>query len=167
MSELFHTLGINVKSLGFQILNFAILVVVLRLVAYKPLLKMLRERRERIEYGLKGADEADKRLAEIDEVKDKKLKEADQKAVAIVADAENTAKKRSNEIVTDAQSKAGNILEEAGVVAKQKADAEMDAVYAAAGELVRSAIERTCELDPSAIDQQLIDSAIKDINQQA
>jgi len=167
MSELFHTLGINIKSLGFQILNFTILVVVLRLTAYKPLLKLLRERRERIEHGLKGAQEADRRLAEVDKVKETKLAEADQKAVAIVSEAEDTAKKRGNEIVTDAQNKAGNVLEEAGIVAKQKTEAEMDAVHAAASEFVRSAIERTCELDQSAIDQQLIDSAIKEVKQQA
>jgi len=80
MGELFHTLGINIKSLGFQILNFAILVIVLRFTAYKPLLKLMKARRERIEFGLKGAEEADKRLAEIDQVKEQKLKEADEKA---------------------------------------------------------------------------------------
>ena len=35
-------------TLVAQMLNFLILVVVLRLVAYKPIVKMLKEREERI-----------------------------------------------------------------------------------------------------------------------
>lgn len=50
-------------TLVAQMLNFLILVVVLRLVAYKPIVKMLKEREERIAGSIKKAD-ADKAEAE-------------------------------------------------------------------------------------------------------
>jgi len=167
MSELFSALGIDGKLLIAQLVNFLVLLVILRLVAFRPLVKLLKERRERIEFGLKGAEEADKRLAEIDEVRDTKLKEADQKALGIVGEAEDTAKKRGHEIVNEAEGKADAVLAEAQVVAKQKGEAELEAVHKKANEFVRSAIEKTCELDPKAIDEQLIEKAVKEVKQQA
>ena len=50
-------------TLVAQMLNFLILVVVLRLVAYKPIVKMLQEREERIAGSIQKAD-ADKAEAE-------------------------------------------------------------------------------------------------------
>lgn len=50
-------------TLVAQMLNFLILVVVLRLVAYKPIVKMLKEREERIAGSIQKAD-ADKAEAE-------------------------------------------------------------------------------------------------------
>ncbi len=48
MQEIIHSLGIEWKILIAQIVNFAILFFVLRYFAYRPLLKVLRERREGI-----------------------------------------------------------------------------------------------------------------------
>lgn len=50
-------------TLVAQMLNFLILVVVLRLVAYKPIVKMLKDREERIAGSIQKAD-ADKAEAE-------------------------------------------------------------------------------------------------------
>lgn len=49
-------LGINVPVLIAQIVNFTFLLVVLRLFIYKPVLKMLDERREKIREGLSAAE---------------------------------------------------------------------------------------------------------------
>src|SRR3990167_10277133 len=50
-------IGIDGKALLFQIINFAILLVILRSVAYKPILKALERRRKTIENSLKQAKE--------------------------------------------------------------------------------------------------------------
>lgn len=47
MSELFHTLGIDWRLLGAQVLNFAILAVLLTRFLYRPMVKLLDERREK------------------------------------------------------------------------------------------------------------------------
>ena len=44
-------------TLVAQMLNFLILVVILRLVAYKPIVRMLKEREDRIAGSIKKADD--------------------------------------------------------------------------------------------------------------
>jgi len=61
MSALFTQLGINWKLLLAQGINFGLLLVVLAKFVYRPLLKLMKEQREKIEFGLKGAEEAAKR----------------------------------------------------------------------------------------------------------
>jgi F-type H+-transporting ATPase subunit b len=50
-----EALGINLGYLFVQILNFAIIFVVLRVWVYKPILGLLERRRERIAQGLEDA----------------------------------------------------------------------------------------------------------------
>ena len=56
MGQAIDALGINLPQLIAQIVNFSILVVVLRMVLYKPVLKMLDERKEKIAAGLNAAE---------------------------------------------------------------------------------------------------------------
>ena len=49
-------LGIDLRLLISYIINFAILVILLRVLVYGRVLNMLRERRERISEGLAEAD---------------------------------------------------------------------------------------------------------------
>ena len=51
-------LGFNLPALVAQLINFVLLLVIFRLLLYKPLLKMLDERKQRIQEGLEACDEA-------------------------------------------------------------------------------------------------------------
>ncbi len=51
-----EALGIDIKFIISYIINFAILLILLRLLAYDRVLNMLRERRERISQGLAEAE---------------------------------------------------------------------------------------------------------------
>ncbi|WP_303104180.1 F0F1 ATP synthase subunit B [uncultured Mitsuokella sp.] len=80
-----------------QILNFLILVGILRAFAYKPVVRMLKARQDRIQESLNKADadvaEADKLLAEYKA----KLAEANAKAETIVMNAEKRASEEREE----------------------------------------------------------------------
>ncbi len=52
------SLGVNAELFLAQLLNFSILLLVLWRFAYKPLLKIMDARTEKIEAGLKNAEEA-------------------------------------------------------------------------------------------------------------
>lgn len=56
--EAFDALGINLPQLLAQVVNFIVLLVILRLTLYKPILRMLDERRQRIAEGLNAAETA-------------------------------------------------------------------------------------------------------------
>ena len=72
--EQLAALGINLGFLVSQIINFIILMALLNFVAYKPLLNMLEQRRERIRKGLEDARAAEERLANA-EAEAQKLRE--------------------------------------------------------------------------------------------
>ncbi len=163
MSELFQTLGINGKLLIGQLLNFLIVLVILTVAVYKPLLAAMRKRRERIEYGLKGADEAEKQLAGIEVSRQEKMKEADAQAMILMQETEKSGKRRFDEIVHGAQEKADYLLKEAAVLSKRKEQEEMERVMAEAQGIIKEALIKTVELDPKQVDEKLIAKAIYEI----
>ena len=59
MGDLISQLGIDAKLLIAQVINFVVLLVVLYAFAYKPILKMLHKRTEKIEAGSKNAEKVE------------------------------------------------------------------------------------------------------------
>jgi F-type H+-transporting ATPase subunit b len=164
MSELLSQLGIDGKLLLAQGANFLIVLGALTFLAYRPLVKILEERRKKIEFGLKGAEEAERRLSEIDKVKIEKLKQADEEALLMIRGAEGKAIVRSQEIIKGAESKAGAVLEEAVRIAEQKKLEEFKALSKEAKEIIKKALVKTVELDPTHIDEKLIARAVERVN---
>ena len=112
MSELFHQFGVNWQLLGAQMVNFAILLLVLKKFAYGPLLSMLHERRKRIAEGLEAAEASQKRLAEADAQKASILADARKESLGIVQQGEQLAKERVRFMLDGGQKHAGDIVEE-------------------------------------------------------
>ena len=163
MSELLQTLGINGKLLIAQLVNFLIVLLILRWAVYKPLLEAMRKRRERIEFGIKGAEEADRRLAEVDVESQDRLRKADVAALEVVKDGEDMGKKRFAEIVHGAESKADHLLKEAAALSKRKEQEEMARLMTEAQGIIKAALIKTVELDPKHVDEKLIAQAIHEI----
>ena len=160
MDSLFTQLGINGKLLLAQGLNFLVVLSVLTVFVYKPLIKLTEERRKKIELGLRGAEEVEKRLVEADAAKEERIREADITALKIVSAAENDAKKRSEIIVAAAENKAESVVKEAAEVADRRKEEELRRLYGIAGALVKDAIARTVELEPGQIDEKLVNQAV-------
>src|SRR3989338_5782020 len=139
MSELVSQLGIDWKLLLAQGVNFLILLVVLTKFVYKPLMKMVEERRKRIEFG----------------------KKADTQAVAIISEAEKNAQKKAQEIATQADKKAQQTLKEIMLIAERKEKEQMNKVEEEAKKLVKEAIIRTVQLKPEQVDEKLIEEAVR------
>lgn len=163
MSELFNTLGIDGKLLLAQLINFLILLVILRLTVYKPLLAMMQKRRERIEFGLKGADEAERQLARIEQERQAKLKDADERALALMRETEQQGKKRFGEIVHGAEEKADYLLKEAAATANRRKQEEMERLMREAQSVIKEALLKTVELDPKHVDEKLIQQALHEV----
>ena len=163
MSELFSQLGIEPKLLLAQGVNFAILLFVLTKFVYKPLMKMVEERRNKIELGVKGGEMAEGIIKKAEEQKTGIIKEADTKAVSIISEAEKNAQKKAADIALQADKKAQQALREAMLLAERKEKEAMDKVSIEAGRLVREALIKTVELKPEQIDDRLIEEAVKGI----
>jgi F-type H+-transporting ATPase subunit b len=98
MGQAVEALGLNLPQLIAQVVNFFVLLFVLRLVAYKPILKMLDERKQKIAEGLNAAEIARAEAAA---------------AQANIQEQLDVARKDGQEIVANAQAIATRIQTDA------------------------------------------------------
>lgn len=74
--EILNQFGINPLLLAAQVVNFGILLLILKKFLFKPILKVLEERKSRIEGSLKNAEEIEIKLARTNEKIDQMLSQA-------------------------------------------------------------------------------------------
>lgn len=113
--DILNQFGINPILLLAQIVNFALLLFILKKFLYKPILHVLEQRKKKIEESLKNAEEIEKKLAQI----------AGRESAAILAAAGEGEKmikeagQESSRIIEDANKSAERILAKAAGTAKQ------------------------------------------------
>ena len=91
MDKAVEALGLNLPQLIAQVVNFFVLLFILRLVAYKPILKMLDERKQKIAEGLNAAEIARAEAASAQANIQAQLDTARREGQEIVAGAQNIA----------------------------------------------------------------------------
>ena len=101
-----QALGINLGYLIVQILNFAILFVVLRAWVYKPIVGMLEKRRQAIEQGLEDAKVAAEARANAEKAAEDILAEARKEASRLVRAATERAEQAAAEVKAQAEHEA-------------------------------------------------------------
>ena len=106
-------LGINVPLLVAQVINFFIVLVVLRLFLYKPVLAMLDSRAQRVREGLDAAEQSKDQAAEAETEVAKQLDEARRQGQAMTAQAQETANRIQEEARAQARREAEALLERA------------------------------------------------------
>jgi len=119
-------LGINLTLLVAQIFNFLILFAILGAVAYKPMIKFLDGRREKIAKGLEDARRAEERLANIEKDYQTRMDAARADAQKMVAEMTANAEKNSAAIVAKADEDAAKIR----ATAQEEAEAERNKALA-------------------------------------
>jgi F-type H+-transporting ATPase subunit b len=122
LAEALDALGINLPQLIAQIVNFTILLIVLKLVLYKPILKMLDERKQRIAEGLNAAEIARAEATEAQANIEAQLVQARQQGQEVVAGAQQIA----DRIQADAREQANRDREVALERARSEINLERD-----------------------------------------
>jgi len=84
-------LGISLSGLVAQFINFILLLLLLRAVAYKPILRMLDERSARIRESMERADELKRQAARTEQEFAKRLDDARRESQDIIGQAEKIA----------------------------------------------------------------------------
>ncbi|MBI5140378.1 MAG: ATP synthase F0 subunit B [Candidatus Vogelbacteria bacterium] len=154
-------MGINGKLLLAQGINFFIVFIVLRVFVYRPLLQMMKARREKIEKGLLDAKEAEEKLLESEIVKQRKIEEGEKRASIIVEEAGNIAKKHAKSILADAVLESRSIVSKAGKIGAKKIEAELLAFENRAKEIIVEALSSAVALSPESIDEKLTEDALR------
>jgi F-type H+-transporting ATPase subunit b len=164
------SLGINLPVLIAQLVNFTILLVVLRLVAWGPLVKMLDERRERIAESLSAADQARASVAESERQVQEQVEAARRDAQGLIAQSQEIASR----IQADARAQAQADAETTMVRARSEIQLERDTAIAdlrrefadmtisAAEKVIKSSLDRNAHR--KLIDDALAESSFREKN---
>ena len=103
-------LGINLPGLIAQLIGFAILLGVMRMIAYKPVLRMMDQRSQRIREGLEAADKMKEQAAQADVTVQKRLEEARQEGQALIGQAQQIANRLQEDARQQAQAEGESLL---------------------------------------------------------
>lgn len=159
MNEFLSQFGIDWKLFISQLVNFFLLLIVLRLFVYKPVLSVMKKRRQKIEEGLMKAEEASVRLKEVDQIAKNKIKETEKECVSLLGKTEIKKKELEAEIFAKAKKKEEELLKKAEAMAEARRKETYQELQKEAAELIKSAISKTVDLKPEQIDQALIKKA--------
>ena len=163
MNEFFNQFGIDWKLFLSQLVNFALILIILRLFVYKPVLKIIKERNKKIKEGLDKAEEAGVRLKEIDNIGKVKIKEAENTSMNIIKDTEKRAKALEQELQKKSEENQIQTQKDLEANYKRQQEQAKNLVLKNAIELVKKTIIKTVELKPEAIDEALIKKAIAEV----
>lgn len=167
MEDFIHKFGIDGRLILSQAVNFLALFVILRIVAYRPLIELLNKRKARIQEGLTRADEADRRLGEIEKIKAEELRKAEVRAEDFFKATESRAREYETQTRAAAHVKAEAVIHEAErLIQAKKEEARMEMEREAVS-LVKAALLKTVTLSPKAVHDTLIQEAIASLQKQS
>jgi F-type H+-transporting ATPase subunit b len=121
MQQLLSAFGINGSLLIAQAVNFAVLMVALWYFLYRPVMKVIETRREKIAQGVADAEAAAVKLSHADAEASSRVHGAETEAEAIVASAREEAGSEKNRIMRDAEARAQDVAADADARAKETA----------------------------------------------
>jgi F-type H+-transporting ATPase subunit b len=117
-------LGINVSVLLTQIVTFIILLVLLRLFAYKPIMRMMDERSRRIKESMEQAESVKQSSVHAGEQVKKQLEEASREGQERIARAVKAGEDVKQKAQADARREAEVLIERArGEIRQERDDA--------------------------------------------
>lgn len=163
--EILNQFGINPLLLAAQAVNFLVLLFILKKLLYKPILKVLEERKQRIEQSLKNAEEIEIQLQKTKEKSEEIIARTLKEAQKIM----NQTNEAAAEILNGANKQAEQILmkanEEGKKIIKLQEQVLMNQVRENAGRLVALTFEKVTGIKVTKEDQKrIIEKEVKNIS---
>jgi len=136
------TLGINLKLFIAQLINFAVILLVLWRWAYRPLLRIMHERQKTIAEGLDNAKKIETRLEETEQEYRTKINAAKKEAIAIIEQGKTDAAARAATMKKKAEEDMQALLASARAHINAEKDASLRAVREHAAALITETVRR-------------------------
>lgn len=157
--------GVQPILLAAQVVNFFILLFILKKFLYKPILKVLEKRKETIAQSLKQAQEIELKLAKTEEEREKVLAKAADEARKIV----DEAIKSSNQLALEARQKTQADIEIMLKKSEQQQRLEREKMHqeirGELADLVALALQKVTGKVLTKKDQkELIEKSVKELN---
>ena len=156
-------LGINVPTLTAQIVNFAILLGLLYLVAYRPLMRMLDERSRRIKESMEQTELIKEQAAKAEQETAKRIAAANKEGLEIITQAVKTGEEVRQKAQGVARKEAGTLITKAQVEIQRERDEAISELRKEFADLTILAAEKIIDrsLDKEA-HRELIDQVLKE-----
>ncbi|MFA5133640.1 MAG: F0F1 ATP synthase subunit B [Patescibacteria group bacterium] len=161
--ELLTKLGIDWKLLIAQIVNFLVLMGVLYKFLYKPVLKMLDDRKEKIDQSLKHAEEIEKNLFKSEADKAKVLQEARNEAGKVIAEAKQMSERIREDLENKAKIESASILEQGKKQLALEKEAMFKEIKAEVADMVKAATEKILMNTDENADKKVIGKTLERI----
>ncbi len=154
-------LGFNLPGLVAQLVNFLILLIVLRLFLYRPVLRILDQRRERIQEGLSRAEQAAEQASASEDEARRVMERARAEGREAVQASQEAAGRLRQELEDRARQDAEQIIVRARQEVQAERDRAIQQLHQEFADLTITAAERVIgqSLDRSA-HQRLIDEVL-------
>lgn len=142
MTELIHQLGIDWKLLLAQVVNFLILLFLLKKFLYRPIIELLTKRRKAIEESQANVERIARELSGIEAQKTAEIEKARKEADAIMQEAKKHATARQAEMLKEAEARIEKLLAEAKKRTEEERLKMMDEIRDEVSDLVFLATEK-------------------------
>ncbi|MCI0800156.1 MAG: F0F1 ATP synthase subunit B, partial [Chloroflexi bacterium] len=143
-------LGINLPSLIAYLVNFGVLLGILFLFAYKPLLRVIDQRADRIRESLEAADAARREADSSREAIEQQINEARREGQRLLDQAREASDRFRGDEMDRARQEAESFVERARSDIQRERDVAIQEVRSSFGDLAITAAERVIRrsLDP-------------------
>jgi len=154
LSKAFDALGLNIGTLLAFIINFGILLFLLKQFLYGPVLKMLDERRQRIQEALAAADRAAESARESETRVQEQIRQGQIQAQEIVANAQQIAQRIQDDATRQGQERQQQLVTQAQATIRQESEAARadlrrefaDLTILAAEKVINQSLDRQAHL---------------------
>jgi len=156
-------LGINLPTLLAQIINFAILLGLMYLVAYKPIMRMFDERSRKIKESMEQTEYIKQQAAHAEEEVKKQLEAASKEGQGVIARAMRTGEEVKREAQQEAKQEAESLIARARTEIQRERDDAIDELRKEFADLTILAAGKVIDrsLDKKA-HRQLIDKVLEE-----
>lgn len=162
--EFIEKFGIDWKLLIAQAVNFAIVLLVLWKFAYKPILKLLHDREQKIDQSLKDADRVEKLKVEMEEEKSVVLAQAKKEAQVIFQDAQKKIELNRQTQVDKTKSEVAQLVTKAKEEISAEKTKAMKQAEKELGAIAVSIAEKLVKRELNGKDQErLVSETLKEI----
>ncbi len=156
--------GINPILLAAQVVNFLILLFILKKFLYGPILKVLDQRKQKIEQSLKNAEEIEKRLQESTERQAELILKSGEEGAKILRDASDQA----IQIIEEGRMEYKRLIDKAVEDIRKLHEAEKEAILSDAKEhlaaLVTLTFEKVTGLNAGPEQKKVIEKEVKNFS---
>jgi F-type H+-transporting ATPase subunit b len=151
-----EALGINLYVLIAQVINLAILFLVLRSLLFKGFLKKMEERKQKIQQGLEEAERAQEKATRAEAIYQERMEQIEREREALIAEAREEAERLRAEMVAQAREDARE--EARRIIAQEREEFEAERQQAIAdmhSQMVSLVMTATRKVVEEGIDEQV------------